>query len=191
MDRELVIRAQGGERAAFAELAVAVGDRLHAVAYRMLRDPSLAEDASQQTLLKAWQELPKLRDPERFEAWCYRLLVNVCHAEWTKRKRSLGDLRAPLPAQEPRAPDEFGSVLDRDVLERGFAQLSMDQRIVVVLRYYRDMSVPQIARTLDIREGTAKSRLYHAMRSLRASLEAGERQTHPNADDANARKVVR
>lgn len=190
MDRDLVIRAQNGERAAFTELAVAVGNRLHAVAYRMLRDASLAEDATQQTLLTAWQQLPKLREPDRFEGWCYRLLVNVCNREWRQRKRALGDLRSPLPAPEPRAPDQFGSVLDRELLERGFARLSMDQRIVVILRYYRDMTVPEIASALGIREGTAKSRLYHAMRGLRAAIDADTRTTGDDASGAHAREVV-
>ena len=175
MDRELVVRAQEGDRRAFAELAVAVGDRLHAVAHRMLRDASLAEDASQQTLLTAWQQLPRLRDPDAFEGWCYRLLVNACHTEWRRRKRAIGDLTTPMPAVEPHAPDELSPVVDRDVLERAFARLSMDHRIVVVLRYYQDLAVPEIARLLGIREGTAKSRLYHAMRGLRAALEADAR----------------
>lgn len=175
MDRQLVTRAQTGDRAAFAELAVALGDRLHAVAYRMLRDAGLAEDATQQALLQAWTQLPKLRDPERFEAWCYRMLVNVCHAEWRKRKRALGDLTTPLPSVEPRAPDDIAPVADRDLLERGFARLPMNHRIVVVLRYYADLSVPEIARTLGLREGTVKSRLYHALRGLRAAVEADAR----------------
>lgn len=179
MDRTLVIRAQGGDRAAFAELAVSVGDRLHAVAYRMLRDASLAEDATQQTLLKAWQELPKLRDPDRFNAWCHRLLVNVCHAEWRKRKRALGDPLTPMPAAEPRAPDDITPVADRDLLERGFARLSMDHRIVVVLHYYGDLPIADIASMLSVREGTVKSRLYHAMRGLRAALEADARRPGP------------
>lgn len=187
MDRQLVIRAQEGDRAAFAELAAGVGDRLHAVAYRMLRDRALAEDASQQALLQAWTQLPKLRHPERFEAWCYRLLVNVCHAEWRRRKRALGDMHTPLPAVEPRAPDEIAPIAERDLLERGFARLTMEHRIVVVLRYYVGLSVPEIARTLDIREGTAKSRLYHAMRGLRAALDADSRAVTADVTEEVAR----
>jgi RNA polymerase sigma-70 factor (ECF subfamily) len=100
------------------------------------------------------------------------LLVNVCHAEWRRRKRAVGDPLTPLPAGEPRAPDDITPVADRDLLERGFARLSMDHRIVVVLRYYGDMPIADIARTLDVREGTVRSRLYHAVRGLRAALEA-------------------
>ena len=80
-----------------------------------------------------------------------------------------------LPAVEPHAPDEIAPIADRDLLERGFARLSMEHRIVVVLRYYVGMTVPEIAQTLEVREGTAKSRLYHAMRGLRAALEAAAR----------------
>jgi RNA polymerase sigma-70 factor, ECF subfamily len=81
MDTSLVVRAQRGDEEAFASLAVAVGDRLHAVAHRILRDTNLAEDATQQALLAIWRTLPQLRDPAHFDAWSYRLFVNVCYAE--------------------------------------------------------------------------------------------------------------
>ena len=190
MDTELVIRAQQGDRVAFAELAVLVGDRLHAVAHRMLRDAGLAEDASQQTLLKAWQELPRLREPERFEAWTYRLLVNVCHAEWRRRKRSLAALPSLDSVPEPISPDDMAIVIDRDQLERGYSRLSMDHRAVVVLHYYLDMPVAEIAETLGVGEGTVKSRLYHAMRGLRAALDADTRDVAVVADDHAVREVA-
>ena len=87
MDPELVTRAQHGDDEAFAVLAVAVGNRLHAVAHRILRDVSLAEDATQQALLAIWRDLPKLRDPTRFEAWAYRLVVRACYAEGRRAYR--------------------------------------------------------------------------------------------------------
>lgn len=190
MDTELVIRAQQGDRAAFAELAVLVGDRLHAVALRMLRDAGLAEDASQQTLLKAWQELPRLREPERFEAWTYRLLVNVCHAEWRRRKRSFAALPDLDSVREPISPDDMAIVIDRDQLERGYSRLSMDHRAVVVLHYYLDMPVAEIAETLGVGEGTVKSRLYHAMRGLRAALDADTRDVAMVADGHGVGEVA-
>ena len=190
MDTELVIRAQQGDRAAFAELAVAIGDRLHAVAHRMLRDVGLAEDASQQTLLKAWQELPRLREPERVEAWTYRLLVNVCHAEWRRRKRSIAALPDLDSVPEPISQDEMAIVIDRDQLERGYSRLSMDHRAVVVLHYYLDMPVAQIAETLGVGEGTVKSRLYHAMRGLRAALDADTRDVAVVADEHGVGEVA-
>jgi RNA polymerase sigma-70 factor (ECF subfamily) len=97
MDTDLVARAQRGDEEAFASLAVAVGDRLHAVAHRILRDLHLAEDATQQALLAIWRDLPQLRDPARFDAWSYRLLVRLL------RRRSKG---TPLDAEH--APARLG-----------------------------------------------------------------------------------
>src|SRR6187402_3764284 len=115
MDPELVIRAQRGDGEAFASLAVACGDRLHAIAHRILRDVDLAEDATQQALLAIWQDLPQLRDPARFEAWSYRLLVRACYAESRKERRWAPNLRL-LPADESITEDDLSSVVDRDQL---------------------------------------------------------------------------
>ena len=83
MDTELVVAAQRGDEGAFASLALATGGRLHAVAHRILRDLDVAEDVTQQALLTIWQDLPQLRDPARFEAWSYRLLVRACYSQGT------------------------------------------------------------------------------------------------------------
>ncbi|HEX5579059.1 MAG TPA: RNA polymerase sigma factor [Candidatus Limnocylindria bacterium] len=180
MDTELVIRAQHGDEGAFASLAVAVGDRLHAVAHRILRDIDLAEDATQQALLAIWRDLPQLREPARFEAWSYRLLVRACYAEGRKSRRSGTNLRL-LPASEPMAADELATVADRDQLERGFRRLSIDHRAVVVLHHYLDLSLSDVADALGIPEGTVRSRLHHAMRGLRAALDADARPTSREA----------
>ena len=87
MDADLIGRAQRGDEEAFASLAVAAGDRLHAVAHRILRDTDLAEDATQQALLAIWRDLPQLRDPARFDAWSYRLLVRACYTEARRTRR--------------------------------------------------------------------------------------------------------
>jgi RNA polymerase sigma-70 factor, ECF subfamily len=174
MDTELVTRAQHGDEGAFASLAVAVGDRLHAVAHRILRDIDLAEDATQQALLSIWRDLPQLRDPARFEAWSYRLLVRACYAEGRRTRRSGSNLRL-LPADEPMATDELATIADRDQLERGFRRLSIDHRAVVVLHHYLDLSLSDVADALGIPEGTVRSRLHHAMRGLRAALDADAR----------------
>jgi RNA polymerase sigma-70 factor (ECF subfamily) len=81
MDEQTVVRARNGDRDAFATLVEASADRLHAVSQGILRDISLAEDATQQSLLQIWRELPKLRDPGRFEGWAYRITVRICYAE--------------------------------------------------------------------------------------------------------------
>ncbi len=174
MDAELIGRAQHGDEGAFASLAVAAGDRLHAVAHRILRDTDLAEDATQQALLSIWRDLPQLRDPARFDAWSYRLLVRACYAEGSRARRSVPNVRL-LPANEPGGADGMSSVVDRDQLERGFRRLSIDHRAVVVLHHYLDLPLDEVAETLGVPVGTVRSRLHHAMRGLRAALEADAR----------------
>jgi RNA polymerase sigma-70 factor, ECF subfamily len=173
MDADLVVRAQRGDKEAFASLAVVVGGRLHAVAHRILRDIELAEDATQQALLSIWRDLPQLRDPARFDAWSYRLLVRACYAERRRTRAWPPNLRL-LPVDEPAA-EGLSAVVDRDQLERGFRRLSLDHRAVVVLHHYVDLPLDQVAEILGIPVGTVRSRLFHAMRGLRAALEADAR----------------
>ena len=152
MDLELVRSAQRGDEEAFASLAVAVGDRLHAVAHRILRDTDLAEDATQQALLSIWRDLPQLRDPAHFDAWSYRILVRACYAEGRKTRQWMPNLRL-LPDDEPSAGEGLGPVVDRDQLERGFRRLSIDHRAVVVLHHYLDMPLEQVAERSASRSG--------------------------------------
>jgi RNA polymerase sigma-70 factor, ECF subfamily len=174
MDTDLVVRAQHGDQEAFASLAVAAGNRLHAVAHRILRDIELAEDATQQALLTIWRDLPQLRDPARFDAWSYRLLVRACYAEG-RRIRVKGPNLRLLPVDQPAEADSLSTVVDRDQLERGFRRLSIDHRAVVVLHHYVDLPLDQVAEILGVPIGTIRSRLFHAMRALRAALEADAR----------------
>jgi RNA polymerase sigma-70 factor (ECF subfamily) len=174
VDADLIGRAQHGDEEAFASLAVAAGDRLHAVAHRILRDTDLAEDATQQALLSIWRDLPQLRDPARFDAWSYRLLVRACYAEGSRARRSSPNIRL-LPANEPEVAEGLSSVVDRDQLERGFKRLSIDHRAVVVLHHYLDLPLDEVADVLGVPGGTVRSRLHHAMRGLRAALEADAR----------------
>ncbi len=173
---DLVTRAQHGDEEAFASLAVAVGNRLHAVSKRILRDADLAEDATQQALLTMWRKLPQLRDPGRFEAWAYRVLVQTCYEEGRKKRRWAPNLHV-LPDDIATDGDQFAAIRDRDQLERGFRQLSIDHRAVVVLHHYLDLTLEEVAQTLDIPVGTVRSRLHYAMRALRAALDADARST--------------
>src|SRR6185312_16529316 len=174
MDTDLVLRAQRGDEEAFASLAVAIGDRLHAISHRILRDTDLAEDATQQALLTIWRDLPQLRDPARFDAWSYRLLVRACYSEARRTRHWAPNLRL-MPADEPTSTDGSTLVVDRDQLERGFRRLSIEHRAVVVLHHYLDMPIDQVAETLGVPPGTVRSRLHYAMQGLRAALEADAR----------------
>ena len=180
MDTELVIAAQHGDEEAFASLVIATGGRLHAVAHRILRDLDLAEDVTQQALLVIWQDLPQLRDPARFEAWSYRLLVRACYRHGRQTRRWAPNLHL-LPADGPQVPEGLGSVHDRDQLERGFRRLSIDHRAVVVLHHYLDLPLERVAEILGVPLGTVRSRLHHAMRGLRAALDADARPARQEA----------
>lgn len=174
MDTELVVRAQHGDESAFAVIAQSAADRLHAVAHRILRDLELADDATQQALLTIWRTLPQLRDPARFDAWSYRLLVRACFAE-SRRARGRVQSRGLLPTDLPVQADSASLVADRDQLERGFRRLSIDHRAVIVLHHYLGMPFEQVADALGVPPGTVRSRHHHALRGLRAALEADSR----------------
>ena len=174
MDHDLVEQAQRGDREAFAILARSHGDRLMAIAQRILRDVGRAEDAVQQTLVIAWRELPSLRDPDRFDAWLQRLLVNASYAEARRSQAWVANVRV-LPVDGPAGPDDLLTVADRDLLDRGFRRLPPEQRAILVLHHYVGYAPSEIAETLGIPPGTARSRLHHAHRAMRAALEADAR----------------
>lgn len=174
MDQHLVVKAQQGDQSAFESLTVANHSRLYRVAYSILRDRHLAEDATQQAFLDIWRNIRSLKEPAKFDGWSYRLLVHACYAE-AKRRPNWASQSDMQPAHVPTAPDEYGSVIDRDLLERGFRHLSIDHRTVIVLRCLLDMPLEQVAETLGVPVGTVGSRLSRAVEALRAALEADSR----------------
>jgi RNA polymerase sigma-70 factor, ECF subfamily len=170
---ELVDRARRGDREAFSVLAGGAVDRLYAIARLILRDAELAEDAAQEALVRAWRDLPTLRDVERFDAWLYRLIVRAAADIGRHRRRWRAEITI-LPA-EPAEPDGTSALADRDQLERALRRVSDDQRTILVLTYYVGLSPTDAADALDIPVGTAKSRLHYAIEALRAAVEADER----------------
>jgi RNA polymerase sigma-70 factor (ECF subfamily) len=173
MERRLVELAQHGDQRAFAEIAFSVSPRLFAVAQRILRDYHRAEDVTQQAIVLIWRKLPKLADPDRFDGWAYRIVVNACYAE-ARRNR-----RAPVGVHLLETDDAEGdsqvSVAERDMLERAFDRLPPEQRAVLVLQYYLELGHPEIAELLGIPLGTVKSRASSGRNALRAALEADAR----------------
>jgi RNA polymerase sigma-70 factor (ECF subfamily) len=169
--RDVVEQAMRGDHEAFGMLVKSTSDRLFAIATRILRDTDLAEDALQSSLITAWRELPRLRDPDRFEAWVRRLLVHACYAEARRRRAWAGNVRV-LPVDGPAGPDETLSVTDRDALDRAFRRLTVEQRAVFVLHHHLGLPLVEIADSLGVPAGTARSRLHYATRLLRSALEA-------------------
>ncbi len=174
MDTELVKRAQHGDREAFGLIAADIATRFLAISRRILRDLDLAEDATQQALVAVWRDLPQLRDPARFDAWSYRLLVRACYAEGRAARHWSPNLRV-LPEDAPDASSALDGVIDRDQLETAIRRLSVDHRTVLVLHHYADLSPERVAQILEIPVGTVHSRLHYAMRAMRAALAADDR----------------
>ena len=115
----------------------------------------------------------RLRDPARFEAWSYQLLVRACHAEARRMRHWSPGLR--LVETDDPAHDPLAGVADRDQLERAFRTLSLDHRAVVVLHHYLDLTLTEVGAVLGIPAGTAGSRLHYAMKGLHAALDAAAR----------------
>ena len=175
MRADLVERARSGDREAFGQLAASEVDRLLAVARLILRDGDQAEDAVQEALVRCWRQLPGLREVERFDGWLYRILVNAATDETKRRRRFEATVRTITV--EPAIGDDVQVIVDREELEQGFRHLSVDHRAVVVLHHYLGLPLTEVAATLGIPIGTAKSRYHYAMSALRAALEAEARPT--------------
>lgn len=174
MHGDLVNQAKQGDREAFDALARLTGDKCMAIAFRILRDFDLADDAVQNALLTAWREIRTLRDPDRFEPWLHRILTNACYTEARNRRRWSEGIRL-LPPEPVQGPDEYLTVEHRDQLERAFRRLTVEQRAVLVFHHYLGLPLPEVAVRIGIPVGTVKSRMYHAKNALRASLEAEAR----------------
>lgn len=170
----LVDQAKQGDREAFDALARLTGDRCMAIAFRILRDFDLADDAVQAALLTAWRELRALRDPELFEPWLHRILTHACYAEARRRRRWSARIRV-LSAEPAHGSDDFLTIEHRDQLERAFQRLTVEQRAVLVFHHYLGLPLPEVADRLGVPVGTVKSRMHHAKRALRAGLEADAR----------------
>jgi RNA polymerase sigma-70 factor, ECF subfamily len=174
VDRDLVQRAQAGDRDAYEALARASATRLYTTAYRIVRDSDKADDAVQQTLVAMWQELPSLRDPDRFESWTYRLVVRFCLLD-SRRARRTGVREIQIDDTTPARGDAYEASDIRDQLSRALANLSLEHRTVVVLHHYSGLSLGEIAEVIGVPYGTVGSRLHHATRALRAAVAAGNR----------------
>lgn len=175
MQRAIVERAQRGDHDAFAALAAASIARLDAAAQLILNDGELAREAVQETLMRAWRDLPTLRDPDRFEPWLRRLLVRSCLNEARRRRRHRIEVDLAV-ISEPVAPDvDSAALLHRDQLDRGFRRLSPEARTLIVLHHYLDLPLADVAAALGIPIGTAKSRLHRALQEMRAALDADTR----------------
>jgi RNA polymerase sigma-70 factor (ECF subfamily) len=175
---ELVRRAARGDAAAFELLVTSRADRAFRIARAILAGDADARDATQDAFVQAWRELPRLRDPEQFDAWLRRILVNACRAQLRARKgvREISlDVAADPRAGGPGMADRVG---DTDLLARAFDRLDAEKRTILVLHYLDHQPVAAIAGVLGVPIGTVKWRLSDARAALRRAL-AAEGETRP------------
>jgi RNA polymerase sigma-70 factor (ECF subfamily) len=150
--------------AAFQALADEHLDAAYRLARIILRDQAEAQDAVHDAFVQAWRKWSTLREPDRFEAWFDRILVNACKDRLRRASRIVArDISAEL---DVATPDPYARTHERDVIEQALATLSADHRVVVALRFDRDLTADEIARRLDIPVGTVHSRLHYALRKL-------------------------
>lgn len=165
-------------QAAFRQLADRHLEASYRLACAVLGNPAEAQDATHDAFVQAWRQWSTLRDPARFEHWFDRIVVNTCRNRLKRASRwRTQDLSDDLAAAKG---DPIGQALDRDVLRAAIAKLSPDHRLVVALRFYRDLTIDEIARQLGISSGTVNSRLHYAIKRL-----------HATVDDADAKGTLR
>jgi RNA polymerase sigma-70 factor, ECF subfamily len=174
VESSLVIAAQAGDTTSFETLVRRHVDRLYGAARLMLRDVDLAEDAVQHALVRAWRDLPALRDPAKFEPWLQKLVIRACYDEARRRRRWRGEVRLLQPVADRLESDER-TIGERDEIGRALQGVTPEQRAVLVMHFYLDLTPTEIASRLDVPAGTARSRLHYALAALRASLDRLER----------------
>lgn len=181
-EAELIRRAQGGDQAAFARLVGRHGDRAYALALRILRSASDAEEVAQDALVRAWRSLPRFRGDSAFSSWLYRIVARQAFDRAavlkSRRSREAGDEGLDRMAAEAAGPDP--EARERAAkLERLVAGLSEVPRTVVTLYYYQDRSVAEVARILGMPENTVKTHLSRARTALRTGWTRGETPEPP------------
>jgi RNA polymerase sigma-70 factor (ECF subfamily) len=172
-----VVAGGGSARAsAFARLADEHLDKAYHLARAILRDETEAQDAAHDAFVQAWRKWDTLRDPDRFERWFDRILVNACRERLRRRVRQATDISDEVALA---TGDHAARTDDQTALDAAIATLSPDHQVVVALRYYRDLPIDQIASRLGIPSGTVQSRLYYALKRLHAALDAGDGERTP------------
>jgi RNA polymerase sigma-70 factor, ECF subfamily len=184
MSVEEVERAMRGDHDAFAALINSSSNRMYALASLVLRDTDRAQDATQEAIVRAWRELPRLRDPERFEAWLRRMVVNACYDEGRRTRRRAEVSLVHLVDRQ--TADPTAGFVESERIDRAFRRLPLDQRTTLVLQHKFGMSHVDIAETLGIPVGTVKSRIRYGIAAMRAALEADDRLAAQPAEGRTA-----
>jgi RNA polymerase sigma-70 factor (ECF subfamily) len=181
-DDALVRRARSGDAAAFGVLVDTRIDRCYRLAWSILANDADAADATQDALVSAWRQLPRLRDPGVFDGWLNRIVANAA----LMARRHRGRLREvsvrpadpgaessqPEPPQDLHARTQMDKMVDNDAIGRAFDRLRPKDRMILVLHHVEERPLAEIARSLGIPVGTAKWRLHAARGALEKAMEA-------------------
>jgi RNA polymerase sigma-70 factor (ECF subfamily) len=164
-DPALVDRARLGDLDAFESIVRARMDAVYRLSLAILGDEADARDASQETFVAAWRQLPRLRDADRFDPWLQRIAVNAARMALRSRaRRRIREIHVLVPTRSEQTDSRRLSVaLDR---------LPADQRTLLALHYLEERPIAEIAEILEIPSGTVKSRLFAARRELDDALRA-------------------
>jgi RNA polymerase sigma-70 factor (ECF subfamily) len=182
VDDALVLRARTGDAAAFGVLVDSRIDRCYRLAWSILSNDADAADATQDALLSAWRQLPRLRDPAVFDSWLNRIVANAALMARRHRVRlrevsvrptgPAAESPQPVPRQDLLARTQMDEFVDNDAIARAFDRLRPQDRMILVLHHVEERPVAEIARSLGIPVGTAKWRLHAARRALEKAMEA-------------------
>ena len=159
--------------AAFVLLANEHLDRAYRLARAILRDAVEAQDATHDAFVQAWRKWDTLRDAERFDPWFDRILINTCRNRLRANRWHATDISPELMLA---TTDHVGRAEERHVIGAAIAALSPDHQIVVALRFYRDLTVADIAARLGVPAGTVRSRLHYALKRLHDAIAPADEQ---------------
>jgi len=173
---EMVERCLRGDERAFAMVADQYGNLLMRTAYLLVRDEEAAKDIVQDSLILAWRNLAKLREPTFLRAWLLKIVVNQSVSlkrQWARKAALLREqfMQTSLDDSIQSADFVRGRLEDRLDVERAIALLPLNQRVVLVLFYYHRMTMPEIATMLDVAENTLRKRLQMALEKTRRALQ--------------------
>ena len=178
-DEELVEACQAGESSAFDLLVARWEDKIRGASYRLLGSEDEARDAAQEAFLKAYKGLPAFKGEAQFSSWLYRIAVNLCRDRLRRRKgktlvslEALEDAGPVIATREPGAHELVEQLDLRRAVRRAIAELSEEQREVVILKEYQGLTFLEIAQALDLPVSTVKTRLYRGLGQLRLRLES-------------------
>ena len=180
-DRELVCLCQGKigsirgrrDRQSFRILYRRYHHKVRSTLYQLC-GVALLDDLVQEVFLKAWQGLPRLKNPDYFATWLYRITWNVAtdqRRRFAKQMTLITGLEAQIGAVADPGPEGLSQIYYQDLVQQGLQSLSLEHRAVLVLHDLKDLPQKEVAEILGIPPGTVKSRLHHARRSLRQFLE--------------------